>query len=739
MHSARFDHNTRNLTLGAASLIALLLFPPDLLQAQDLLRLARQRHHRPDSTLHDYRAELHTLVSVGFITDPLAPPKLVIASELASGIAWQREGGLQIRMLGQRYVTSFGRDIEAGLDFSEPWFVATLPGDSLRVLGGIGLPERAAIHPFAPGAERYYTYALGDTLSLLTPGRQVDLVEVRVSPTRGDEALVVGSIWVDALTGDIGAMQIRFVGKPLWADDENPEGSAWANRILSVSATLEQGLWEQRYWLPHRQQLELMIRIPFIGNFALPLVFKNEFGRFDINSDEPIAWMSPDSLRTRSDSTGNGEHARATITISPEGEREEVEPGAEGVDLGIEYSDDTQVRAGTWGGGWEIIRPPDDSLLAYDEWDRPLETPASDLTLPSAEELERRARELSPSITGRKMFAIQYDRLPDLIRYNRVEALALGVAARWDIPRRAFWSLGGGFSFGIADLAPKARLDLRYDASRKRIDLAGYSELHLAGSALTDARRAFGSSMRAFFLGRDDADYYRSSGAALTGGQRWGRFRLDAGIGIEDQGSVERNTQIAIPGIWEDSVFQTNPPADEGTFWRGDLASTIYVGDWERPTNRAELTLGSEVGSGMGFDYVQPRIELEGKFDLGSFASVALVTRGGWTSGDAPAQRLWGIGGLETVRGYTYGTRLGDSFWTARIEIARRRPIFRPVVFADFGWAGDTGDWPSGGASGDVLWSAGVGASLLNGLFRADLVFPESGGVWLEFYFAGDL
>ena len=245
--------------------------------------------------------------------------------------------------------------------------------------------------------------------------------------------------------------------------------------------------------------------------------------------------------------------------------------------------------------------------------------------------------------------------------------------------------------------------------------------------------------MRAFFLGRDDADYYRSSGAALTGGQRWGRFRLDAGVGIEDQGSVERNTQIAIPGIWEDSVFQTNPPADEGTFWRGDLASTIYVGDWERPTNRAELTLGSEVGSGMGFDYVQPRIELEGKFDLGSFASVALVTRGGWTDGDAPAQRLWGIGGLETVRGYTYGTRLGDSFWTARIEIAQRRPILRPVVFADFGWAGDTGDWPSGGASVDVLWSAGVGASLLNGLFRADLVFPESGGVWLEFYFAGDL
>ena len=94
------------------------------------------------------------------------------------------------------------------------------------------------------------------------------------------------------------------------------------------------------------------------------------------------------------------------------------------------------------------------------------------------------------------------------------------------------------------------------------------------------------------------------------------------------------------------------------------------------------------------------------------------------------------------MRGYTYGTRQGDSFWSTRTELALRRrkiSVVSPVVFVDLGWAGDTDDWPAGGASGDILWSAGAGASFLNGIFRTDLIFRESSTVWLELYFAGSL
>ncbi|UCC83088.1 MAG: hypothetical protein JSW46_19400 [Gemmatimonadota bacterium] len=721
-------------------LALLVLFPATAPAArgQDIVELARRRHYQPDSTLLDYTSRLNTLVSAALSTDPLAPPKLLVASELASSVTWDRDAGLQVKMLGQRYVTSFGPEAEAGLDFSRPWFVATAPGDSLRLLGGIEIPERAAVHPFSQGADRYYEYEVGDTVTLYVADRQVDLVEVKVTPTRGDESLVVGSVWVDGASGDVGAMQIRFVGRRLWDEDE--EDAEWVNRILSVSATLQQGLWEQRYWLPHHQEVELMVRIPFIGNLALPIIFRNEFDRYDVNSGQSIAWLSPDSMRAGIDtSTTYDEGATLYLRAGREVETaDEVPDSARGREANPRR-ETTQIRAGPADGGWEIIRPPDDSLETYDEWAEPLETPA-ELTLPSAEELERRARSLSNEIVGRKMFVIQWDRLADLIRYNRVESLALGLAARYDIPRRAFWSIGGRGSFGFADLQPKARLDVRYDAPRMRVELTAYSELHVAASTLSDVKRAFGNSLRAFFLGRDDADYYRATGVALTLDRRWSWFRGRIGAGFEDHTTVERNTDFAIPGIWQDSVFQLNPPADEGIFWRGDGEAIIYLGDWTRPTDRGQITVGVEAGTGAdSLDYVQARAGLEGKVDLWDLASLALVARGGWSGGEVPLQRLWRIGGIATLRGFTHGTLAGESYWTGRIELAKNRPIWRPVVFADFGWAGNGSDWPGGGSSDDVLWSVGGGVSLLNGFFRAELVSPKFEKVWFEMYFAGAL
>jgi hypothetical protein len=737
MRFLRSDPSRRSVVAVLAG--TLFAAAPPALGAQDVLELARQRHNNPDPTLVDYRSRLNTLVSAGWITDPLAPAKLIIASELASGVAWQRGGGLQVKMLGQRYVTSFGEDVEAGLDFGQPWFVATTPGDSLRVLGSIEIPNRAAVHPFAAGAARYYTYELGDTVSLLVPGRRVDLIEIRVTPTRGDQALVVGSLWVDVETGDIGAMQIRFVGRPLWADDDDPSGQKWANRILSVSAAIQQGLWETRYWLPHRQELELMVRIPFIGNFAIPVLFTNEFGRYEINTGQPIAWLSPDSLRSSEEPNPSYyEGSTLALRVGAEDESELVAgPDTVRGDRAYPRREQLQVRAGPAAGGWEIVRPPDDTLLAYDDWDRPLEEPASELTLPSAEDLERRARSLPNEIVGRRLFSIQYDRLPEFFRYNRVEALGVGLFGRYEIPRRPFWSLGGGIGFGVADLEFKGRLDIRYDAPSKRAQLAGYSELHVMGSALTDDKRAYGKFLRAFFLGRDDNDYYRSNGVALTLGRRWGRFGARLGAGWENQRTVEKNTDVAIPGIWQDTVFPPNPSADEGDYWRGDVETTVYIGDWTRPTDRAELAIGLEGGSGNGNDYLQPRARFEGRVDFGQAVALAFDTRAGWTAGDAPFQRLWGIGGLETVRGFTYGSLRGDSYWFAQVELSPKRKAITPVIFGDIGWAGASRDWPND--SNDPLWSLGAGASFLWGVFRADLVFPEVKEVWLELYFAGAL
>ena len=59
-------------------------------RGQDIVELARRRHNEPDSTLMNYRSRLNTLVSAAFSSDPLAPPRLLVASELASSVTWQR-------------------------------------------------------------------------------------------------------------------------------------------------------------------------------------------------------------------------------------------------------------------------------------------------------------------------------------------------------------------------------------------------------------------------------------------------------------------------------------------------------------------------------------------------------------------------------------------------------------------------------------------------------------------------
>ena len=103
-----------------------------------------------------------------------------------------------------------------------------------------------------------------------------------------------------------------------------------------------------------------MVRIPFIGNFEIPIVFKNEFGRYDINTGEPIAWVSPDSLRLDEDADLDyNDGATLAIRMGDEGEAEEVAgPDTTGVENVFPERDLLQVRAGAAEGGWEIVRPP---------------------------------------------------------------------------------------------------------------------------------------------------------------------------------------------------------------------------------------------------------------------------------------------------------------------------------------------------------------------------------------------
>jgi outer membrane protein assembly factor BamA len=102
---------------------------------------------------------------------------------------------------------------------------------------------------------------------------------------------------------------------------------------------------------------------------------------------------------------------------------------------------------------------------------------------------------------------------------------------------------------------------------------------------------------------------------------------------------------------------------------------------------------------------------------------------------DAPVQRHFYLGGPETFRGTYTGDLTGSAFWFGRIEVASDFPAVRLVAFGDFAWVGREEKFATAGFAS----SAGIGASVLDGLLRFDLAHVLKGGDGTRFhiYFDG--
>jgi hemolysin activation/secretion protein len=90
----------------------------------------------------------------------------------------------------------------------------------------------------------------------------------------------------------------------------------------------------------------------------------------------------------------------------------------------------------------------------------------------------------------------------------------------------------------------------------------------------------------------------------------------------------------------------------------------------------------------------------------------------GTSVGEMPVQRFWFLGGPYTVHGHRAGTVAGNAFWLARAELSAGKPLVRPVLFADAGWAGDRRDISRGSPT---VTGAGLGLSMIGGLVRIDV------------------
>ncbi len=776
--------------------------PPAPATAAELLARARVARLQQDSALRSYEALSRERITATLsLRRDLPIARTVYREETAARVRWSRSTGVELELVGRRRFVSpppFTRapPPESNGDGTAP--VPYYPGrDPLWIGGGAfasaEVDTTELLNPLAGGAERYYTYRLGDSVVIRVPGgAPVTLRELRVTPRRADWRAVAGSYWFDGRTGQLVRAAYRPAGTlDLWRAgreqrdpaDRPPRWTRWVfgQATGGIDAvTVEHGLYAGRVWLPRAQFADGYI---VAGPTRIGIRVEQTFRYDGVNAALPPARpVSPAALalRARADSfaladslrglardsalagarTGRDSSriwrayhawerpARAALRAARDSLRaDECRTRGESARTRLRYGRRLPAR---------VFVPCDEAKLAASPvFEAPLlsegEGPWSAVD----------AAALRAQLAAAGGATASWAPLPPTLhagfeytRYNRVEGLATGGAVRQTLGRG--WRWEGNARYGFADRQPNAELFAERALDRRTLRAGAYRRLAQADDY--GAAFAGGASLQNLFSGLDEQFYYRALGAELAGsrdgadarafrplgvplgaalGPLLGAGRLDWRLFAERQDRADPRARFTfgrdVLGRTE-ATFARNvvdtvaarggAVAGASARWRG--ARGTEASPWRlRADARAEAAAGA-------FAYLRPALDLTAERSLPGALLVRASAGGGSALGELPPQRWWNVGGWQTVRGVTAGSRRGAAFWTGRAELqwtgwARAQP----ARFTDAGWAGPPADWGRAFGRAAGVRGGGAGAVLLNGLLRVDAARPlGAGGRW---------
>jgi len=681
-------------------------------ETRALVFRAMERHAGADTLVTDYRARLHYRASFAFGRRRWANPASAAVEEQVGTVTWSRPNDLRVDIAGRREESKLA-GISLNSTFDEPWFVPRQLGDSVRLLSS-EVPERAALHPFAPDGPEFYHYeALADRVTLTTAdGRAVTIQSLRVTPRRDAASVVVGRLWVDWETAEVVRFTFRFVGTSPWdapvrattRDSARAvRNSRRIGRILTLDVDLEYALQEGRHWMPYRQILAGTVQVPAVADIVVPFEVISTFDEYRINRGEAVTFLLP--ATERDTSRAAREALRDSLRRIRRGQ--------------LEPPDSTRwwSRGGRLAGGgrYEIHRAPEDSLRLFNAWEDQLDfapRAADDARLRELRgELAARADELPASLTGRRSHGFGYERLADAVRFNRVQGSAVGLGYRVRVPGVPFTTAYGMVRYGTSDERVVARLTavrdapgglLRVALHRDLIDLDPFSR------GLTLA-----NSLRAVISGRDEADYALATGGSVGYARTVGRgMELTTTVRLERQRTVAGGAVSRLNDLFGGSGrFRENPPIRDGTFVGGlvTLDQSTFSSGWQ---------LNAEVLAGDGTSTA--RVFGTSRFAFGVDEGVTVRAHGGVATRPLLPQMEFRAGGIGSVRGFNHGTQRGQAFWAVQADWAIIPAAVRPVLFLDAGQAGALRDLDQQ----KVLVGGGAGLSILRGLLRFDLSHP---------------
>ena len=825
--------------------------------ARTLLTRARQARLAQDSALRAYDARTYQRLSVGVGLRAIGRERLLFRGENAARVRWARGQGVSIEPLAARAVAPAFKEAKASFDVGDfaplPYFPGRetlwFPSGDMKVARA-EVDERDMLHPLATGAEAYYRYATGDSVSFRLPdGSRVTLREMRITARRPQWRAFVGSFWFDAERGSLVRAGYRMAADmDIWdvagedarrefdqaiakaggdarkayeealskagsrldtarareqmnraielarrtagaerEDDDVPtlvKGLINPMRATISAITVEYGLYEGRFWLPRLNVAEGEAQAGFI---RMPVRVEERYRYDAVNAAAaPLRIPTPTELGLGDDTTS---YAQGSITIGDAGPdtattaagratrdsarvrglalrvdslqrrldsavtradtartrqlRQRLARARVSVQMAARRRDEC-ARDSTYFAGVRtrhdddvpmrvaVRRPCDPTRLErsaelpgsiYEPGEGIFGTAERDALLAALESFD-----LQPGWSPQRP---DFRTGPAFLRFNRVEGLSVG--------GEATSVLGLGFTaqasarIGVSDLVPNGELALSRSNGRQTLRGAVFHRLGVANDDW-GAPLSFGASLANLLYARDEGFYYRTWGAELTGT----RARLLGGAPLawrlfaERQRGATRELRQTITG----ADFIPNIAGERATLvgTGGELARTFGVDPtgWRLfargRTEGAWVDWSADDSTGRAAGYGRGLADATLSRGLGRFAA-AITGAAGGIAGDAPTQRLFYVGGYQTVRGQfarpdTAGY-VGNAFWMTRSELGFNTTSARPSVFYDMGWAGDRRDFSK---PGRPLSGYGLGISFLDGLVRADL----SRGLWPE-------
>lgn len=731
-----------------------LLFAAQIAAATDvqaLIARARLARYQQDSALAEYQTIAKQRMSSGIGVSSVfgvgvpGPEKLAARFESVARMGWNRRTGAWGEVIGARGVAPIvGQtepDGEAAVALVLPYYPgsdALWPMTELR--GAFSDHHDWITHPLDAGSDSLYEFSLGEATTINMPtGGVIRLREIAVRPRRPDEKLIVGSLWVDVANGNL----VRAAYRPstpidLWPlmrsemhGDEDEVTKKFGPYVGIVrEVIIEHGLYEGRFWLPTIRTARgegsahgVRVSISIDQSFSYEKVRAVAPGEIARILAEPHDTAADGRVRYRE---WNGrviegpcrEPGDSSARWAPDS------LASAATKLPVEYVQGIRFRILSTCNEDDLARAPELKGSIYGDGEALFtETDFTRLRrdVEGALSMDRQAKfQPQPAV-------VTWGWKNGMARYNRVEGLSLGASVEKTLGNGYVTTYSG--RVGVADRQPNGEATIKRANVRREWRATGYRRLAAANE--WGDPFALGPSAVALLFGRDDGLYYRTLGAEGSG-----YFQPSPdGIVITWRAFVERvdsapvRTHFSAPNAINGVRFLPNIQADAGTYEGLSLVALRAWGSNPRGTRMSSLWR-ADGGTGVR-DYGRGSLELTLSQGLGQRAEATLTASGGTSVGTLPTQRLWYLGGPQTVRGFGPGAMVGDAFWFGRFEITRGHPVARPSIFADVGWAGPRGLQP---AAVEPISGIGLGLSVIDGLLRFDVARSSTGRFRADLY-----